>query len=55
MNHNHVSDITQIEVETAVNGMKINAKCISYSTHAVIGTFASQIINTFYTHEYTIL
>jgi len=55
MDHNHVPDIAQIEVKTAVNEMKINAKCTSNSTHAVIGTLASQVINTFYTHAYIIL
>jgi len=43
IDHNHVPDITQIEVKTAINEMKINAKCTSNSTHSVIGTLASQV------------
>jgi len=43
IDHNHVPDITQIEVKTAISEMKINAKCTSNSTHSVIGTLASQV------------
>lgn len=40
--HNNVPDITQIKVTTT-----INVKCISNSTHSVIGTLASQVSTIF--------
>lgn len=42
--HNHVPDNAQIEMKMAINEMKINAISNSNSTHAVIGTLASQVI-----------
>lgn len=51
MDRNHVPDIMQKEVKIAANEMKINVKCTSNPTHAVVVTFESRVIHVLYRNK----